>query len=182
MRIPKSLILLSTLAAAACAGELSPEFGSTAGAGSSAAGSSSAAGAAGVTGAVDGGSGTPGASGSSGAGGATETCVDSRGNAVAIADIPTDIIEASCSMNGCHNAGSPNGAFLAAEMPASLMDVAAVGCTNQKLIDSANPDASYFLNKVAEVTPECGNAMPIGNHSDDIALCVRLWINSVTTP
>jgi hypothetical protein len=90
-------------------------------------------------------------------------------------DVVVDILEASCTGSGCHGAYAPNVApdLASPGFAARLVDVTSPGCTDRVLVDSANPQDSYLLEKLRP-DPSCGNQMPLGSTlSEDEIACVE---------
>lgn len=92
-----------------------------------------------------------------------------------------EILEASCTASGCHGAYAPNVApdLASPGIATRLVDVTSQGCTDRVLVDSANPQDSYLLEKLRP-DPSCGNQMPLGGtlSEDDIA-CVEQWVEGL---
>jgi len=96
-------------------------------------------------------------------------------------DVVVDILEASCAASGCHAAYAPNVApdLASPGIAARLVDVTSQGCADQVLIDSANPQGSYFLEKLRP-DPSCGIQMPLGGTlSEDDIDCVEQWVEGL---
>ena len=106
----------------------------------------------------------------------------------------TAIFNTDCAaLAGCHKPGTPApGAGLDLGSPgvnARLIDVPATHAditgtpvcpSGDKLIDTANPDASWLLLKLTQPTQTCGFAMPVGLPLSDTDLaCVRKYITDV---
>jgi hypothetical protein len=83
-----------------------------------------------------------------------------------------------CSFQPCHGADSQHGSFADSDAAARLLlDKPTQNAACGKYIDSANPDASAILTKLAD--PPCGgvqmpfNADPLSQSDID---CVRSWL------
>jgi hypothetical protein len=77
------------------------------------------------------------------------------------AGLPCGLPE-SCGGSACHG-GSRPAAELDLESPRAaerLLDVPSVMCEGRVLVDSAHPERSFLLEKVASREPECGARMP----------------------
>ena len=106
----------------------------------------------------------------------------------------TAIFGKSCGVPGCHFAPAAGAAHLdlsSANVNTRLIDIAAThegaepntGCVaNQKLIDSANPDQSWLVQKLTTDGTTCGLAMPIGTplSATDVA-CFTKYAQDVAT-
>ena len=98
----------------------------------------------------------------------------------------TALFTGSC--NVCHSASNPQAGLdlASANFTARLKDQpathsGATGCpTGDKLVDSANPSASWLLKKVAKQQGSCGTPMPqpLGGSDADIA-CVTAYVNCI---
>ncbi|MDQ3037277.1 MAG: hypothetical protein M3Y87_33090 [Myxococcota bacterium] len=73
------------------------------------------------------------------------------------------VFAAKCAGSGCHGATSPALALdlVSDGVAERVLDVPAVGCASRLLVDSADPSASFLLEKVTETAPECGGRMPL---------------------
>ena len=73
------------------------------------------------------------------------------------------VFAAKCAGSGCHGATSPALGLdlVSVGVAERVLDVPAVGCTSRVLVDSADPSASFLLEKVTETAPECGGRMPL---------------------
>ena len=107
----------------------------------------------------------------------------------------TAVFAANCATVACHK-GRVLGADLDLDSPgvnARLIDVVAThkdamptaGClTGDKLIDTANPSASFLLAKVTKTMDalNCGFTMPIGSmlSAEDLA-CLNKYVQDVST-
>jgi hypothetical protein len=89
----------------------------------------------------------------------------------------------TCSGSVCHSGGDPAAELdmVSTNLAARLVDVPSSMCEGRLLVDSQNPEASFFLEKVRASDPECGAPMPfIGDpmNADEIA-CVEDFIHSL---
>lgn len=186
------LVLASATSAAlvGCGGTAEDEV-PTAGNGSGAAGGTGGSGTAGSTGIA--GSGTGGAAGSAAGGAPTAGAAGSGAGSTGLPDVGCDYVMAlsrSCAISGCHNSRQISGDLdLTADagLRSRLVDVPAkhsmivcdpsmldsfcvpAACpTNAKLLDSANPDASWLFAKIGLTPTGCGDQMPMapGNAAD----------------
>jgi hypothetical protein len=95
------------------------------------------------------------------------------------ASLPCGLPE-SCGGGACHG-GSRPAADLDLESPHAaerLVDVPSVMCEGRVLVDSADPERSFLLEKVASREPECGARMPFvgdGLSPEDVA-CLEALI------
>lgn len=92
------------------------------------------------------------------------------------------IFEDNCSAGVCHDAEDPVSALDLASpgLEARLVDVPST-CGELMLIDSADPAASFLLQKLGTVAPDCGSSMPLGGRLDTDDLdCIEEWVDSVT--
>ena len=106
----------------------------------------------------------------------------SSSTAGCIETIEERVFPQRCSNAGCHDS-KVKAQLLDMQTPgweARLIDVKST-CNERLLIDSANPDNSFMLEKVTEDEPECGLPMPgAGDRlSDSERQCMREWVNSV---
>ncbi len=104
----------------------------------------------------------------------------------------------SCAGNGCHNPGGGpiglgGGLDLTSPMVGSRlinvdathagvdMDGGVVMCPTAKLIDTANPTASWLLVKISGTVPgSCGSAMPqVGTLSSTQKACITSYVMGV---
>lgn len=95
-------------------------------------------------------------------------------------DDPVAFVAASCVNAGCHTAGTGTVDLMASDPAMVLVDVEAPSCVGQKYIDSANPAASFILNKLT-ATPVCGQPMPFLGEPLNAAqqACVGAYVNLV---
>lgn len=92
----------------------------------------------------------------------------------------------------CHNKGAPLGQLdlesvgvsaRLKDQPAKHAEISnPQGCpAGDKLIDSANPSASWLLKKVSKQQAGCGTPMPPQGASDADVTCVTEYVNCVGT-
>jgi len=92
-------------------------------------------------------------------------------------DVVVDVFDAKCSASICHDPDEPAGELdlVTDGVEARLFDVAS-SCSARPLIDSANIDNSFLLEKLGGA-PECGDPMPLAAApltAQEIG-CVRSW-------
>jgi hypothetical protein len=88
------------------------------------------------------------------------------GRAPQAKDVPADvktIIKQSCSVSGCHEGKYP-AAWLNLEpdeFPTSVIDKPSRESSDRKIVDTANPPASYLLAKIKGEAGISGRRMPL---------------------
>ena len=121
-------------------------------------------------------SGTGGGDGSGGSGGGMVQCN------IPVADVPEQLIRVKCATSSCHDASNPAGELdmISPGLEGRLLDQPST-CSGEVLVDTANPENSFLLEKVSSMNPACGTErMPLGGAlpPEEIA-CVRDWINMI---
>lgn len=97
-------------------------------------------------------------------------------------DVEVDIFAMKCSGDICHGGGAanpPSGGIDLVTMGVAdrLLDMPAVGCMQQPLVDTATPSNSVMLTRVRGAGA-CGSAMPLGTSglSAGEIECIEAWI------
>src|SRR5688572_32827920 len=76
-----------------------------------------------------------------------------------------EVFGRACSAAACHDSESPTGGLDLAspDVGTRLVGVASTDpmCTDRDLVDLANPDNSFLLEKVELTSPQCGALMPL---------------------
>lgn len=90
--------------------------------------------------------------------------------------MPCNMAE-TCGGSACHSGDEPAAdlEIVASGLAASLVDVPSTSCEGRLLVDSQNPEDSFFLEKVVSSEPECGAPMPFvgeGLSAEEVA-CVE---------
>ncbi len=96
-------------------------------------------------------------------------------------DVPTAILAKSCTAEICHDADEPSGdldlASPGVETRLSGVQASDVVCSDRVLVDPQRLGSSFFLEKLEDPFPQCGDPMPLtGELAPDDVLCVRRWI------
>lgn len=96
-------------------------------------------------------------------------------------DVPSDLFAKKC-VDLCHDDSDPDGALdLKSADPASRM----IGvpssdgdCATRLLIDPANPEQSFLIEKLTSKSPQCGDQMPdtLTKATASEIECVRQWV------
>lgn len=109
-----------------------------------------------------------------GAGGGSATCPTGY-------DVPKDLFAKKC-VELCHDDSDPDGALdLKSANPASRMIGVASSdgdCATRLLIDPANPEQSFLIEKLTSKSPQCGDQMPdtLSKATASEIECVRQWV------
>ncbi len=97
-------------------------------------------------------------------------------------DVEADIFAMKCSGDICHGGGAanpPSGGIdlLAMGVADRLLDMPAVGCMQQPLVDTGTISNSVLLTRVMG-SGACGSAMPLGTTglSAGEIECIQAWI------
>lgn len=96
-------------------------------------------------------------------------------------DVEKDFFQQKC-VDGCHDGTSAQTTLNLSKLGVGSTlvgkNAAEPGCESRLLIDPADPDKSYLLEKLVSPTPQCGEQMP--NSSDEATAaeieCVKQWI------
>jgi hypothetical protein len=100
-------------------------------------------------------------------------------------DVPVAIFQQNCSGGICHQPGTgPTPAAnldLVSPCVADRLVSVVSTCNGELLVDPDHPSASFLLEKLDTLKPECGGAsMPYGNLLPPKELaCVRRWVNAI---
>ncbi|HVU01422.1 MAG TPA: hypothetical protein VHE30_06705 [Polyangiaceae bacterium] len=95
------------------------------------------------------------------------------------------VFEAHCASPACHGGSTPQqGLDLASiGVRSRLLGVhsKSTGCEDRFLVDPADVNESFLLEKLESGSPSCGDPMPLtGEISDDEKACIRTWAVAVT--
>lgn len=95
-------------------------------------------------------------------------------------DDPVEFVAATCVNANCHMAATGTVDLMASDPAMVLVDQEPPLCLGQKYIDSANPAASFILNKLT-ATPACGAQMPFLGRPLNAAqqACVASYVNLI---
>ena len=109
-----------------------------------------------------------------------------RFDEVCAGDVQETILVPRCARAGCHVPYEPTGGveYLTAGLPSRLIGIEATTCAGRLLIDPADPDASFLLERLSD-SPHCGelaiDRMPmLSTPLDEHELgCVRQWVHAL---
>jgi hypothetical protein len=103
-------------------------------------------------------------------------------------DVKKDILSATCGASICHDSTTPAGGLDLASAgvegrlvgkPPLCEECTAGECTGKLLIDPKNPEQSYLLEKVHDLSPACGDRMPLGlKLSAEKLNCLEKWVET----
>jgi hypothetical protein len=97
-------------------------------------------------------------------------------------NVPRKIIANNCIGGICHDSsGLPAGNLdLMAPCVADRLVNVMSSCMGMQLIDTADPERSFLLDKINSQTPKCGVSMPDRGHlpPDELA-CMNAWVRAV---
>ena len=97
-------------------------------------------------------------------------------------DPPRTIIAENCIGGFCHSNRPATAGGLNLMSPCvadRLLDVKS-RCGDLLLVDRANPEKSFLLDKLQNMQPACGNSMPDGWHlPPNQVACMNAWVHAI---
>lgn len=109
--------------------------------------------------------------------------VESPDGSAPCGDVPLTILRENCTGGICHHAGTNPAGHMNLLSPCVAERLVGVvsSCNGRLLIDPAQPDRSFILEKLENDRPECGGErMPFRSRLPGEKIeCVRRWIDAV---
>src|SRR5258708_3400167 len=92
----------------------------------------------------------------------------------------------SCGAAGCHGAQVPALGLdlVSPNLEDRIINAGANGCGDKVLVVAGDPARSYLLQKLTDVTPPCGDRMPLGStHMSTAQIdCLTQWVANLKAP